>query len=154
MATLTYVCSLWVAAYSAFLTLWPAHLKEQFSFTAGDYALYFAVIGAVSSLSQGYFAPWVITRCSHTKHLLLLCVVVVSGARHVVFYVDTIGYVYFLACSVLLFMGEQSLCVCMYVYVCMYMYMYVLCVCTVLVCTDLIYVWIHCHCYVMIQLQE
>jgi hypothetical protein len=120
----------WCSAYSAFLTLWPAHLKEQFSFTAGDYALYFAVIGAVSSLSQGYFAPWIITRCSNAKHLLLLCVVVVSGGRHVVFYVDTIGYVYFLACSVLLFMGEQSLCVCMVcMYACMHVHVHVCIVC-------------------------
>jgi len=86
-------------AFHMFAPVWQVSIRARFDFGPRDHAQFMGLVGLTYALSQGFIAkPLVRSFGDKVSRLLLLCILVLGGARPVALYTQSVGVVY--ACYV------------------------------------------------------
>ncbi|OEU22696.1 MFS general substrate transporter [Fragilariopsis cylindrus CCMP1102] len=85
-------------AFHIFQTIWAVALKERFNFGQKEYGQYYAFIGFVFAISQGFLAKYLLKHFGDSDKdrtkLLLTCAVLLGGGRFIVYQTHSIVVVY------------------------------------------------------------
>jgi len=86
-------------AFHMFAPVWQVSIRARFDFGPRDHAQFMGLVGLTYALSQGFIAkPLVRSFGDKVSRLLLLCILVLGGARPLALYTQSVGVVY--ACYV------------------------------------------------------
>lgn len=85
-------------AFHIFQTIWSVALRQRFNFGPKEYGFYFSFIGFAYAMSQGFVAKFLIQKFGSSKNgrsrLLLLCSLILSGGRMIVYKTNYLAVVY------------------------------------------------------------
>ena len=96
-------------AFHMFAPVWQVSIKNRFNFAPKDHAQFMGLIGLTYALSQGLVAKPMIRRTgSDPTRLLLMCIMLLGGARPFALLTSSVGVVYVLYVPMVIALGVMN----------------------------------------------